>query len=304
MNVKTILKGFILPAILLTQANTVASAQPANSQDNNQNKIITDDEQNAPPSEFYIFYEKNDKNIEASKPTANIYIDGELQSALKPGDYTRFCLKGGQHSIEQYYNDAPTYSGKRNPKIVADVESNELYYLVINEDIRSTLPVSVDDARGTTLLQQSKLSVIRSRASKAVPCKGDAVQSAPVNYNSVKNVFNIPFTVGRANAQDILEKGDQNIYQVAQKLNANPQYRVIVINWRDNWGFWKDGKVLGERRAQTVKTRLIEQGVPESRIQMQQPENTTLNNGCQKEKSGKAEPCSDKGRRVTLYIVD
>lgn len=102
---------------------------------------------------------------------AMIYIDGQLQSALLPGMFTRFCVAPGSHSLGAYLNDAPRFAGKTDQSFRATLKAGKTYYLRVDTQTkgRPQAVSSADAAQALSSLRMQKHAL--SRATSVVACE-------------------------------------------------------------------------------------------------------------------------------------
>lgn len=183
---------------------------------------------------------------------ANIYVDGEFQTALIPGSYTAFCVKPGVHSLGAWLADDPTYRGKQEPQSVS-LEGGKTYYFRAEErrDNRA-MPIAKSDA--LSLITGTRLqNILLSRASAVVACQ----------YQSRDYVLpsDILFNFARSSRNNINQEGRNEISRIARDLQSQGVSRVVVTGHTDPIGSPESNLKLGLKRAETVRSMLAEEGL-------------------------------------------
>lgn len=108
--------------------------------------------------------------LQGSKAAAHIYVDSEFQSSLRPAEYTAFCLPAGRHTIESYFNDAPTYRGKSLPEWKVNLKGGKTYFLRVMDNMNGKpQPIRRADAE-KSLGGLTKHTYTLSRASTVSSC--------------------------------------------------------------------------------------------------------------------------------------
>ena len=78
-----------------------------------------------------------------------------------------------------------------------------------------------------------------------------------------KAAQNIFFTTG---SSKLLAKSFKSLKEVVQILKDNPSYKINVDGYTDNTGNKDKNQILSEKRADAVKTYLVQNGIDESKI--------------------------------------
>jgi len=196
---------------------------------------------------------------------ANVYLDREFITALKPGGYTAFCLAPGRHMLGSYLNDAPTYSGKNDELYAATFKGGATYYLKVREEGGNRpLPVTRAVASAELGVQRQQIHLL-SRASKIEACRHygylDAPTSALREYVLLADTsFN-----GRGGMSAYGNSQISALLAELQRENAQIT-RVEVEGHTDPLGASADNQVLGQRWADTVRSALISNGLPQSML--------------------------------------
>lgn len=123
----------------------------------------------SPGDKAQVIYYRDDARD--GHEAAMVYIDGQLQSALLPGMFTRFCVAPGSHSIGAYLNDAPGFRGKTDQSFRATLKAGKTYYLRVNTETngRPQAVSSADAAEALSSLRMQQHAL--SRASSVMACE-------------------------------------------------------------------------------------------------------------------------------------
>ncbi|MEG1679908.1 MAG: OmpA family protein [Stenotrophomonas sp.] len=236
-----------------------------------------------------------------SGAVANVYLDREFITALRPGGYTAFCLAPGRHMLGSYLDDAPTYSGKNEELYAATFKGGATYYLKVREEGGNRpLPVTraVASAELSGRRQQAHLL---SRASKVEACRHYGYLDAPavvlreyvLTADSAFNSRNGLSATGKNQVESLLAELQRDNAQIT---------RVEVEGHTDPTGASAENQVLGQRWADIVRDALVSSGVPQSMTHSTSAGSRTLvKHGCY----GSAEQqraCYAPNRRVVLRV--
>jgi len=204
----------------------------------------------------------------SSNEAAHVYLNGELEGALMPDGYTRFCVKKGTHSVEAYIGDAPLYAGKADPRTEINVEGGGTYFLGVSENGTGE-PVPFRRADAERLLKHSREQInIINRASAVVPC-GDQPEPVAANPVRFKLDTSVLFDFGQGQLSAMTAAGRNELKKIAEQIVArspNTVLHVTVLGHADPIGSATYNLKLSEERARTVGDVLSQQGVPSGMI--------------------------------------
>ncbi|WP_161809643.1 OmpA family protein [Stenotrophomonas terrae] len=232
---------------------------------------------------------------------ANIYLDREFITALKPGGYTAFCVAPGRHMLGSYLNDAPSYSGKNEELYAATFKGGATYYLKVREE-GGNHPLPVNRALAATELEGQRRQVhLLSRASKVEPCRHYAYLDAPmVTLREFVLLADTAFD-GRHGMSSAGNRQIQSVLADLQRENAQIT-RVEVEGHTDPLGAAADNQLLGQRWADSVRSALIRSGVPQAMTQATSAGSRTLvKHGCYGSQD-EQRACYAPNRRVVLRV--
>ncbi|WP_269791921.1 OmpA family protein [Stenotrophomonas sp. Iso1] len=194
---------------------------------------------------------------------ANVYLDQELVTALKPGGYTVFCLTPGRHTLGAYLDDAPDYSGKTRELYAAAFKAGATYYLKVREEgLNQPMPVNKTTAEAELGDTREQIHLL-SRASRAEPCRYYDFLDDPTF--SVRDFTVLADTAFNARG-GMTNDGSRAVAAILAGLEqVNAQIiRVEVEGHTDPMGAGANNQAQAQRWADGVRRALIERGVPQS----------------------------------------
>jgi OOP family OmpA-OmpF porin len=207
---------------------------------------------------------------------ADVYVDGDLQTALLPNGYNIFCVKPGEHTLGAYIHDAPLYKGKTTGASRAELKGGMTYFIKVAPVGSNGAPVVVPRNEAEAQLQGMRAQMhVLSRASAVQACDYPTVpvvqpvaaaQPAVVKNYTLKG--DTLFAFGKAGSRGMTGKGRAEIARLADQIlaeNASLE-AVTVIGHADQIGSDAAAQKLGEQRAMTVRRMLIERGIPASKM--------------------------------------
>ncbi|KVQ05119.1 OmpA family protein [Burkholderia ubonensis] len=206
---------------------------------------------------------------------ANVYVDGHYQTSLLPNGYTTFCVQPGNHTLGAYLNDAPQYRGKTTNQFQADLKAGATYFLKAQEGGNGA-PVAVSREQAERELQGARAQVhALSRAATTVSCNVSAPVAAP-QYKDYTLQSDVLFAFGKSGYRDINVRGREEIGRLIEQMRREhtDTKQITVVGHADQIGSDAAADKLGLARAQTVRSMLIERGIPASRIAAETAGNT------------------------------
>ncbi|MCW6031662.1 OmpA family protein [Pantoea sp. JK] len=242
-----------------------------------------------------VYYRTADNN----KKAAHIYVDGEFQTALLSGGYTVFCLKPGMHSLGSYTDDAPRYRGKQQQQWRDSLAAGKTYYVTASLDGSGRPHVVETSVAQQQLMGARQQAHLLSRASSVISCKVDAAQS----YDNYEFSSDLLFNFASASGNDISAQGHNAIQQFAHQMKRNGKLNphIIVTGFTDPIGDNESNLKLGQRRADTIKKLLVNNGLSSDNIQSQSMGESQVSKQC----SGSLKQqrlCYASERRVIISV--
>lgn len=184
---------------------------------------------------------------------ADVYVNGELQSALRTGEFSVFCVSPGRHAVESYLDDEPFYKGKTTLQSQIQLAGGETYFIETGSKPGTGTPTLVKRADAENRLLSYTLSPVVNRASSVKPC---------VYSGNMSELGNVLFAFAGSAAEDMEVGGQDVIGSMAAYLRNRHQIaRVNIIGHADPVGNPASNHQLSLQRAETVKQLLVLNGV-------------------------------------------
>ncbi|WP_073523157.1 OmpA family protein [Pseudomonas fluorescens] len=190
--------------------------------------------------------------------SANVYIDGEFQSALLPNGFTTFCVVPGNHSLGAFVKDAPLYQGKHDQPWRSDLKGGQTYFMKVSSGMDGK-PQLLKRADAEKALRGMKAQAhMLSRASVVEACQ--YVAEKPKDYTLSGDVL---FRFGKADRSNITAEGHRAITDLVRKIRGENStiHSVQVTGHTDQIGAESTNMLLGQRRAETVRLLMIQAGI-------------------------------------------
>ncbi|WP_217548488.1 OmpA family protein [Pantoea sp. GbtcB22] len=190
---------------------------------------------------------------------AHVYVDGEYQSALLTGMYSTFCVSAGSHSLGAFLKDAPYYKGKEAQPHRDNFEGGKTYFVKVDSNSQGR-PQLVNAQQANVELRGLRAQAhTLDRASAVEQCRYTA--SKTMDYTLSSDVL---FAFGKSSRNDITGKGRDAVNELIGKLHKDGVQlnRIQVIGHTDPIGKAATNLRLGQQRANTVRTMLIQGGLP------------------------------------------
>lgn len=209
------------------------------------------------PSQAQVIYYRT--NEVTGPDAAHVYVDGEYQSALLTGMYTTFCVPSGEHSLGAFLKDAPYYKGKEMQPYRDNFVGGKTYFVKVDGN-SSGMPIVVSTQQASSELKGLRAQIhTLNRASAVEQCRYTG--SETMDYALSSDVL---FNFGKSGRNDITQQGNQAINELIGKINKDGVQlnRIQVIGHTDPIGKPATNMRLGQQRANTVRTLLIQGGLP------------------------------------------
>lgn len=247
----------------------------------------------------------------SSHGAAHVYVNGELEGAVMPDGYTRFCLTRGTYSVEAYAGDEPRYAGKENPKTEIDLEGGRTYFIGVSEN-GSGEPVPYRRADAERLLKTSREQVwVINRASAVVPCGNEhepvkKVEQPTQTLLKFQLDASVLFDFARSDSSAVTPAGRAELENIAAQIRALPSdsvTRVVVRGHADPIGSDAFNVKLSTARAQTVSQVLSQAGIPAQLISAEGLGSSSLAVRCSPTGDmAKRIRCNAPNRRVEINV--
>lgn len=202
-----------------------------------------------------VFYREADEHA----GSANVYVDGEFQSALLANGYTTFCVAPGAHTLGAFVKDAPIYEGKTTQPWRSNLEGGKTYFLKVGDGL-SGLPQALTRADAEKVLKDMrKQNHALSRASSVEAC-----QYTEKQYKDYTLAGDVLFPFGKSDRKSLTRDGERAITELVKQIRSeNSTIRnVVVVGHTDQIGSAAANERLGQRRAETVRLMMVQAGIP------------------------------------------
>lgn len=199
------------------------------------------------------------------KGVANVYLDREFITALKPGGHVAFCLAPGRHILGAYLDDAPRYAGKNEELYAASLNGGSTYYLKVREE-DGNLPLPVAKRDAVAELEGSRRQIhLLSRASGVQVCRHYATLDVPpATVREFSLLADTAFN-SQGGLTDAGRKALKGILDGLQREGASIS-RVEVDGHTDPLASVASNQLQGQRMADAVRAALISNGLPQSLV--------------------------------------
>ena len=286
-------------ALLLSGASLLSLPASAALQEQAFGTTFTSAAEVGPQQAQVVFYRTVTGDDFEDPGAAHLYVDGEYQSALLPGGYTRFCVAPGSHSLAAFTADAPAYSGKREQPYFSTLEGGKTYFVKVGDGVTGA-PTAVgrNDAMrelAGTRLQQHTLS----RASAVQAC-----QLLPETKKQFVLSGDTLFPFGKSSRQDITHAGREAVSDMIASIRSEMTgpVKISIVGHTDAIGREGANYRLGARRAATVRGMMIDAGIPARMLTASSAGSSEpVVNGCSGSRAEQIE-CMAPNRRVTVIV--
>lgn len=232
---------------------------------------------------------------------AHIYVDNEFHDALLPGGFTAFCLAPGKHNLGAYQNDAPQYRGKEQGYNV-EMTGGQTYFVRVSHTMNAVPEARTREQAEKDLAGLREQTHVLSRASSVEACN---YLPAP-QYKDYTLSGDVMFRFGQSSEKGVSAQGRQAVKDlVATIKRENVELKQIqVIGHTDAIGSDRSNDALGLKRAQTVRTMLVENGLPArlmsaSSVGSSEP----VVNDCAASSKKELIACNAPNRRVVVRVT-
>lgn len=255
-----------------------------------------------------IFFRPVSTSAAGQRPgAAHVYVNGEFHAALLPNSFTRLCVAPGNHSVEAYLGDAPTYEGKSQPRTRAELEGGKTVFVAVSEQDGSGSPVPYRRADAERMLAGAhEQRHVISRASAVERCREPVAAVQPVEKARYTLNTDTLFAFGRSDLAAMTQKGRTALAEVAAQIRANSLEgvtRIAVRGHADPIGSAPENLRLSEQRAQTVRRVLADEGLPADRIAAEGMGSVETVVSCVANRSRDARiACNAPNRRVEVVV--
>jgi len=234
----------------------------------------------------------NDGSVSGNN-SVNVYVDKHFNTALKPNEYTIFCVVPGEHSLESYLNDAPKYTGKNHPQMTAMTKSGHTYFLSVTSQ---GTPLAVTQEAGARATNNARLSQFINRSPSVIPCTEKKITD---------DKFTVTFSFNGSQLADIPAAELKSFEDWAKRVYSEKNYRRIEITGHsDNVGQNDYNYTLSERRAKVIRDVLTNIGIESNSIVVKGKGDSDIKVTCERGSGVSTKICNQTNRRVTVTVTN
>lgn len=230
---------------------------------------------------------------------ASLYVDGELQSALLPGEFSVFCVAPGEHAVVSYFNDQPTYQGKQSGQRSQLMKGGETYFLQVNPGSAGSTTALAERAQAEPALKSlRKQTRIVNRASQVKSCEY-------VNGNDAVLIQEkVLFQFGKSDYRGMIPASREKLYAVIDFIKQGHGVTEIQLQgYTDATGQDEANQRLSTARVQTIRQVLMDAGIaPSLRVTSEGMGVAPSAEGCMVGTQHQATGCNINSRRVDIVV--
>ncbi|WP_273778748.1 OmpA family protein [Acinetobacter sp. GSS19] len=209
-----------------------------------------------------------------SGPAVNVFIDGEYLTSLQDGGYkiTSVCAAYG-NIVANFTDPKADYYNIRRQKNVQTFKPGSVNFIKFIPGTNGQIQLQHLDEQTTRDLMPKYLEQINtiSRVDQKKVCPQVVKQRVPVPYKKYTLQTNALFAFGKSGINDILQKGREEVYAVAQDIVKDGDHimHVMVVGHTDPEGTNEYNEQLSIHRAETVRSLLMSSGIQNKTINIE-----------------------------------
>ena len=206
-------------------------------------------------------------------PAANIFVNGHYLTSLLPGGFKAVQLCANPTRINAAYTQSDlNYANAR--KLNAQqtlIEGATQYFRLVNGTDQKVQLQAVTEGQAQTLLSNLKEEVNTvSRVKETEQCAQPVYVQVPVKSELKKYTLEAStvFAYAKSGPNDLTPKGREEIASIAAEITRDQQAisHIAVIGYTDPVGSEDSNQQLSQRRAETVRAILVQNGVVKKNI--------------------------------------
>ncbi|MCJ8161743.1 OmpA family protein [Acinetobacter zhairhuonensis] len=246
-----------------------------------------------------------------SGPAANIFIEGHYFTSLLPGAYKAVQLCSHPTRINAAYtNSELNYMNARKQNSLQTLtEGTTQYYRLMNGSGQNVQIQALTESQAQAFLPNLKEEVNTvSRVKEVQECAKPVYVQVPVKTMLKKYTLEAStlFSFAKSGPNDITAKGRKEIAAIAAEIARDQEAisHIAVIGYTDPVGSENSNQQLSQRRAETVRMLLVQDGVVKKNILVEgRGEQELIVSDCEqkyaKDKAAR-EQCDLPNRRVEI----
>ena len=206
-------------------------------------------------------------------PAANIFVNGHYLTSLLPGGFKAVQLCANPTRINAAYTKSDlNYTSARNLNAQQNLtEGTTQYFRLVNGTGQNIQLQAVSESQAQALLSNLKEEVNTvSRVREVEACAQPVYVQVPVKSELKKYTLeaNTVFGYAKSGPNDLTPKGREEIASIAAEITRDQASisHIAVIGYTDPAGSENSNQQLSQRRAETVRMLLVQNGVVKKNI--------------------------------------
>lgn len=244
-------------------------------------------------------------------PAANIFVDGHYLTSLLPGSFKAMQLCAHPTRINAIYTQsAVNYANVRRQKTTQSLTEGATQYFRLVDGSNQAIQVQeLNEAQAQSLLPDLKEAIAtKSRVREVEQCAEPVYVQVPVKTVLKKYTLEAStlFAFAKSGPNDLTPQGRKEVATIAAEIIQDQEAisHIAVIGYTDPVGSDQSNQQLAQRRAETVRMLLIQDGALKKNILVEgRGEQELVVSDCdQKYANDKAarEQCDFPNRRVEI----
>ena len=197
-----------------------------------------------------------------SGPTVNVFIDGHFATSLIPGSHRALSLCSHLTNITAAFSDkVGNYAKDRYRHYPVDLKENQTYYLSVETKAHNVLQLHpLDEKDAIALLKQTKETTDTLSRVPNAPCVQPSQPPIIKKYTISTNAL---FEFSKSDDKHLKAQGKKQLQEIAQEIKSteNQIGFIAVLGHTDPIGSDEFNRQLSQKRAETVRTLLIQYGL-------------------------------------------
>ncbi|TCB67057.1 OmpA family protein [Acinetobacter sp. ANC 4178] len=244
-------------------------------------------------------------------PAANVFIDGHYLTSLLPGSFKAMQLCARSTRINAIYTQSTlNYANARRQNSTQSLTDGSTQYFKLVAGTNQALQVQeLTEAQAQPLLPDLKEAVAtKSRVKEIEECAQPVYVQVPVKTILKKYTLQAStlFNYAKSGPNDLTAQGRKEVAEIASEITQDQEAisHIAVIGYTDPVGSDNSNQQLAQRRAETVRALLVQNGAVKKNILVEgRGEQELVVSDCdQKYANDKAarEQCDLPNRRVEI----
>ena len=244
-------------------------------------------------------------------PAANVFIEGHYLTSLLPGSFKALQLCSRPTHINAIYTQSAfNYANARRLNSTQSLtEGTTQYFRLVGGNNQAIQVQELTETQAQALLPDLKEAVAtKSRVKETEECTQPVYVQVPVKTVLKKYTLQAStlFNYAKSGPNDLTSQGRKEVAEIASEITQDQEAisHIAVIGYTDPVGSDNSNQQLAQRRAETVRALLVQNGVMKKNILVEgRGEQELVVSDCdQKYANDKAarEQCDFPNRRVEI----